>query len=495
MKKTFIALFLIVVLLIGQSTAFAERPAHYGMWNRYYNVDEFGLPTDEIYIANYRKITGTFSNSATTNSPLEAVILMGVNPYLVNIRLFEYQESLVKNSSSKNIGYNIAMLDVYGTKHEYTGTMYSGGDAIILDYGDSGEIIDSLSREGTVIFSITRSDKPTTKYLFQIDDTIGLINALLPEEMGQEYGDGLLAVKKNRYWGYVDTEGVVSIPYQYGAAGTFHEGLAYVQDCHPPFGYGFIDTSGEIVIPYEWDNARDFSDGFAAVKKDGKWGYIDNQGNLVIPCEIDYTLLVPYEFNGGYLPFVDNGNGKVGFMDSHGNIVIPAIFDYIMRNGFQDGFAAVEKDGKWMFVDETGANVFGSEWDDVKSFSEGLAGVCKDGEWGYIDTSGNLVIPYCYDNCTKLSEGLAMVKKVGQYGIIDSTGMLWYVEDWDNAVGFSEGFAAVEKDGKWGFINTKSELVIPCEWDICGDFHDGYARVVRNGKERFVDANGNIMIP
>ena len=461
MKKTFITLFLIFVLLIGQSTAFAEKPARYGMWNRYYSVDEFGLPTDEIYIANDRKITGTFSNSATTNSPLEAVILMGVNPYLVNIRLFEYQESLVKNSSSKEIWYNIAMLDVYGTKHEYTGTMYSGGSAIILDYTDSQEIIYSLSCEGTVIFSITRSDRPTTKYLFQIDDTTGLINALLPESTGGEYGDGLLAVKKPGGWGYVDTEGVVSISYQYGAAGTFHEGLAYVQDLHPPFDYGFIDTSGEIVIPYEWDNARDFSDGFAAVKKDGKWGYIDNQGNLVIPCEIDYTLLEPYEFNGGYLPFVDNGNGKEGFMDSHGNIVLPAIFDYIMGNGFQDGFAAVEKDGKGMFVDKTGANVFGSEWEDVNSFSEGLAGVCKDGKWGYIDTSGNLVIPYCYDNCAKLSEG----------------------------------FAAVEKDGKWGFINTKNELVIPCEWDICGDFHDGYARVVRNGKERFVDTNGNIMIP
>lgn len=490
MKKTFIALLLIVALLIGQSIAFAERPARYGMWNRYYSVDEFGLPTDEICIANYRKITGTFSNSATTNSPLEAVILMGVNPYLVNIKLFEYQKSLVKNSSSKEIKYTIAMLDVYGTKHEYTGTMYSGVDAIILDCDDSEEIIDSLCCEGTVFFSITRSDRPTTKYLFQIDDTTGLINALLPESTGGEYGDGLLAVKKNGYWGYVDTEGVVSIPYQwYGAAGTFHEGLARVKDFH---SYGFIDISGEIVIPCEWDNADDFSDGLAAVQKDGKWGYIDKQGNLVIPCEIDYGN-VRYEFNGGYLPFKENE--KTGFMDSHGNIAIPATFDSFRLDGFQDGFAAVEKDGKWMFVDETGANVFGSEWDDVKSFSEGLAGVCRNGEWGYIDTSGNLVIPYCYDYCQKFSEGLAMVKNVGQYGIIDSTGRLWYVEDWDNALWFSEGFAAVEIDDKWGFINTKSELVIPCEWDICGDFHDGYARVVRNGKERFVDTNGNIMIP
>lgn len=492
MKKTFIALLLIVALLIGQSIAFAERPARYGMWNRYYSVDEFGLPTDEICIANYRKITGTFSNSATTNSPLEAVILMGVNPYLVNIRLFEYQKSPVKNSSSKEIYYRIAMLDTYKIKHEYTGTMLSGGDAIILNCDDSEDIIGFLSREGTVIFSITRSDRPTTKYLFQIDDTTGLINALLPEDMGREYGDGLLAVKKNGYWGYVDTEGVVSIPYQWGEwAGTFHEGLARVKE-NFIHGYGFIDTSGEIVIPCEWDNADDFSDGLAAVQKDGKWGYIDKQGNLVIPCEIDYGN-VRYEFNGGYLPFEENE--KTGFMDSHGNIAIPATFDDFMLSGFQDGFAAVKKDGKWMFVDETGANVFGSEWDDVKSFSEGLAGVCKDGEWGYIDTSGNLVIPYCYDYCQKFSEGLAMVGKTGNTAIIDSTGDIRYVGQWDYALWFSEGFAAVEIDDKWGFINTEYELVIPCEWQICGDFHDGYAFVFRNSKERFVDTNGNVMIP
>ena len=490
MKKTFIALFLIVVLLIGQSTAFAERPARYGMWNRYYGVDEFGLPTDEIYIANYRKITGTFSNSATTHSPLEAVILMGVNPYLVNIKLFEYQKSLVKNSSSKEIKYNVAMLDVYGTKHEYTGTMYSGVDAIILDYDDSEEIIDSLCCEGTVFFSITRSDRPTTKYLFQIDDTTGLINALLPEDMGQEYGDGLLAVKKNGYWGYVDTEGVVSIPYQWsGSAGTFHEGLACVENFH---GYGSIDTSGEIVIPCEWDNADDFSDGLAAVQKDGKWGYIDKQGNLVIPCEIDYEY-GPYEFNGGYLPFTDNE--KSGFMDSHGNIAIPATFDTFKVNSFQDGFAAVEKDGKWMFVDETGANVFGSEWDNVTSFSEGLASVCRNGKWGCIDTNGDLVIPCYYDDYLVFIEGLAIVKKDGDTVFIDPTGDVRHVGQWDDAQYFSEGFAAVEINGKWGFINTEYELVIPCEWESWGYFHDGYVEVVRNNKWSFIDTNGNIMIP
>ena len=490
MKKTFIALFLMVVLLVGQSIAFAEKPARYGMWNRYYSIGEFGLPTDEIYIANDRKITGTFSNSATTNSPLEAVILMGVNPYLVNIRLFEYQESLVKNSSSKEIKYNVAMLDVYGTKHEYTGTMYSGVDAIILDCDDSEEIIDSLCCEGTVFFSITRSDRPTTKYLFQIDDTTGLINALLPESTGGEYGDGLLAVKKNGYWGYVDTEGVVSIPYQwYGAAGTFHEGLARVKDF---YSYGFIDTSGEIVIPCEWDNADDFSDGLAAVQKDGKWGYIDKQGNLVIPCEIDYEY-GPYEFNGGYLPFTDNE--KSGFMDSHGNIAIPATFDSFKVNGFQDGFAAVEKDGKWMFVDETGANVFGSEWDNVTSFNEGLASVCRNSKWGCIDTNGDLVIPCYYDDYLVFIEGLAIVKKDGDTVFIDPTGDVRHVGQWDDVKYFSEGFAAVEINGKWGFINTEYELVIPCEWESGGYFHDGYVKVVRNSNWSFIDTNGNITIP
>ena len=101
-------------------------------------------------------------------------------------------------------------------------------------------------------------------------------------------------------------------------------------------------------------------------------------------------------------------------------------FDYVGNFKFKEGFATVQKDGKFGYINTKGEQIVECKFDSVSDFNEGLAAVLKDGKWGYINTKGEQAIECKFD-------------------------VAW---------SFNEGLAAVLKDGKWGYINTKGYPVI-----------------------------------
>ena len=78
------------------------------------------------------------------------------------------------------------------------------------------------------------------------------------------YQDGLLAIKKNGFWGFID-----------------QQGKEVTDFCYEPYrvddyGYGMIE---ERVFTAE--------NGYIAVKQNGKWGLLDTQGNSILPTIYD----------------------------------------------------------------------------------------------------------------------------------------------------------------------------------------------------------------
>ena len=70
---------------------------------------------------------------------------------------------------------------------------------------------------------------------------------------------------------------------------------------------------------------------------------------------------------------------------------------------------AVEKGGKWGFINERGLMVVEPVYDQTDFFSEGLAAVKMGEKWGYIDRMGKLVIPPRFDRADRFKHGLAIV--------------------------------------------------------------------------------------
>ena len=100
------------------------------------------------------------------------------------------------------------------------------------------------------------------------------------------------------------------------------------------------------------------------------------------------------------------------------------------------------------------------EFDDVCYFYEGFATVQKDGKWGYINTKGEQIVKCKFDGVGDFNEGFAAVKKDRKWGYINTKGEQIVECKFDDVRDFKEGFANVQKDGKWRYINTKGYPVI-----------------------------------
>jgi hypothetical protein len=122
--------------------------------------------------------------------------------------------------------------------------------------------------------------------------------------------------------------------------------------------YTYIDTSGVDAFGKTFDIAGDFSEGLAVAGKDGKTGVIDTTGEFVFYFEGLYPW---YEYSDGLLKFSQYDDIKkyyiYGFIDRNGEIALPAVYD-IIHNGFIDGIALIEIDGKLAYINKQGEIIY-----------------------------------------------------------------------------------------------------------------------------------------
>lgn len=151
------------------------------VWSVQYYIDKFDRPTEDAYI--YAIFDGKFSNSATTNSPLQAKIL--IDKKAVSIALYEYNNQLVTNGySKKDLTYQVDVLDDQGTETLFTFYMYHGSDRMVLRNPDMvtyapavsktyGDFIDLLKNSKSLSFYISNYSSPSNKYRFDVDNSTG----------------------------------------------------------------------------------------------------------------------------------------------------------------------------------------------------------------------------------------------------------------------------------------------------------------------------------
>ena len=152
--------------------------------------------------------------------------------------------------------------------------------------------------------------------------------------------------------------------------------------------------------------------------------------------------------------------------------------------GFSEGLAYVVVNGKWGFIDQTGAVIIKPQFDDVGCFKNGMAPVEKNGKWGYVDRTGNVVIDFTWDWACDFYEGRALVMLNKRWGYIDANGNAVIKPQFGRAHSFSDGLALVRvDDGKkdWGYIDANGRWIIKLSinpvYHPLGDFKDGLAHV------------------
>ena len=158
------------------------------------------------------------------------------------------------------------------------------------------------------------------------------------------FSEGLAAVEKNGYIGFVNANGDVAIKFKYSyrdnplSEFVFHNGHCVVADSSNRIGV--IDKKGHWVVKPLYDHVELAKD-YAIVYKDGNFKkQIDFQGNVLQDGIIDYINNLYYEVNYTDLQTGEQkvGQAKIndyyeyrvggysGLVDSEGGIITPPIY-------------------------------------------------------------------------------------------------------------------------------------------------------------------------
>lgn len=321
--------------------------------------------------------------------------------------------------------------------------------------------------------------------------------------------NGLLCVKRNQKYGYIDKTGKEVVPCKYDSCehfNWFREGMAIVCKRGREEKFGYIDDSGKEIIPCIYDMAQPFIGGMAYVlkyEKDSKnFMYIDKNGNKV---NIPDGIIGSFSSDG--LALCKNDD-KYGYINLKNERITPCIYDD--AESFKGDFAMVERGGKKGLIDKTGKEFVPCVYDKINHFYDDMALVTKDGKQGFIDKTGKLVIPciYSIDTYTnrKFCSGFFVYGTNGKYSIWDKTGKVYGPLDYLYVYDYCEGISFVVQgddnfvDGteKFGIIDGTGKEITPCIYDQLGQYHDiqeGLIPAKMNGKMGYIDKSGKTIIP
>lgn len=166
-------------------------------------------------------------------------------------------------------------------------------------------------------------------------------------------------------------------------------------------------------------------------RSDGKWGYVNDDHCWVIEPQFEEAGHFAEE-----LALISIGRMQ-GFIDQTGAIKIDPQFvseqnwHFPSFAGFSNGLHPVQFEGKWGFIEKTGAMVISSQFERAESFSEGLAAVLISDKWGFVDTESRIRINPQFDSVRSFEGGLARVNIDEKWGFIDVSGEIVITPQFD----------------------------------------------------------------
>jgi WG repeat protein len=175
-------------------------------------------------------------------------------------------------------------------------------------------------------------------------------------------------------------------------------------------------------------------------------------------------------------------DGKWGYIDATGAVVIKPTIDRpgaCVRSVFAVDLAPVVISGKWVYIDKTGA---------VKVRVPGNASVSRGGFMKRGDGREQLAAP-SIQNCGPFVDGLARVTvgaiRMGDIGRL-TTGFIgpdgkWVIRpQYSAARNFSDGLAAVRMRPRWAYVDKTGKVIVK-ECGYAFDFKQGRALVRLDG--------------
>jgi hypothetical protein len=190
-------------------------------------------------------------------------------------------------------------------------------------------------------------------------------------------------------------------------------------------------------------------------------------------------------------------NGRWGWVDGEGRLALEPQFDGLLD--LNEELAAARKGTRWGFIDKTGRWVIEPRFEAADTFSFGRARVTLDGKVGYIDKTGQLTVPAVY------AEGLPFIAGVALVRTPDGTQLL-VGEDGAELKRFTAeqkvlppndfGLYVVEQGGRRGLMRADGQWAIePTTEPLPGANGRPYVVIGDGEQRRAIDLRGRVSTP
>jgi len=193
-----------------------------------------------------------------------------------------------------------------------------------------------------------------------------------------------------------------------------------------------IDEFGNDVLGYSVEDIYKYSNHTYKIRIDGKHQFLDLHNPNYISKQYDQIQCASEN------RFGVKKDELYGFIDGTTfKEIVPIRAEVITC--FKDGIASMKINNDWILIDSLGQVYTKDRYKNTKLLENGFAQVEKDGKYGIIDENGKYVVPLMYD------EMKFIVNKDNKY------------------------FIGVKRNDKYGIINIKNEVIYPFIFETCAE--------------------------
>lgn len=224
-------------------------------------------------------------------------------------------------------------------------------------------------------------------------------------------------------------------------------------------------------------------------KEDGTWQIINSSGYVLAQRKNKkFESISPFT----YLYTKAVSDGKPCYITSEFKSADMSAYSSV--SGFSgDGYAAVEKDGKYALMDARLALLSEFQYEDVKQDDFGRVFmnerflVKENGKYYFVNNKNEKVSETAFDDGKVFSDTQPTAVKVGDlWGFANSSGEMYLECQYEDAKPYTNGYAAVKQNGKWGYIDANGTFVIEPQFQEAGNMTKQGTSLVKMNLEEFL---------
>lgn len=343
-----------------------------------------------------------------------------------------------------------------------------------------------------------------------------------------EFTSGTLLLKnKGGLYGFLNTDGYLTIPFNYEEADCMSENQAAV--CKDG-KWGLVGLNGNLTIALKYEDLYSPRGGFASFKRNGKWGLVGMDSTEVIAPEFEIVRVAEYDR-------VIVKNRKWGLVSVEGEILLNPEFDEILN--LNPEFCLLYKETKfyvyhlpskllielrdanlknWEFTPLAATEVnklYGAPWQAYSFYqlSDSFY-LLSINRTNVSDDKSKSNLAYLLEkvsNTIRLAETVDVVRSETPdialpdstpIPVMGSTGKGFLSPSlaplipcmYQTIMPFSQGLAAVKHGDQWGFIDSANTFIIPAIYEQVKSFSNGLAAVRVDRKWGFINLEGSTIV-